>query len=159
MLPLVLQLAAIFLYDSCLSLFVNFASVVSVATPSRFFQNGFEVNINGCQRIRVFLESEQLRMIGIAPGFAAEYGTGEQAFAPECRETFDVKVLRVDGPQTHWLTWSQLSIPIRGRSRGYPWACCEGGVPAASCVLRGSPWTSAPDSRRNRTSRAFRMPG
>ena len=99
--PFVEQLAVGFLQPDCLCAPGNFGTVEGITAVGRLRVHGFEEGGDGCDGFCVRLKTEELRVMAVAFGFAAENFLRQQGLAPESDEAFGVEIFRVQGPESH----------------------------------------------------------
>ena len=69
--------------------------VEAIATFNRLGMHGGEIRVYGEARLRMRLETLQLRMAGVAARFAAEYCSGQQCLSPKRNEPLRIQILRM----------------------------------------------------------------
>ena len=79
----------------------DFFLIESVVAVVCFICDLFEVGAERPRRIFAFPEPEQLGMVCVSLGAAQENGLGKQAFPPCGEKALPVKIVGVEGPESH----------------------------------------------------------
>jgi hypothetical protein len=80
----------------------DFGAVEFIAAPRGFLMDRFEISGHGGHRFSVRAKTDELRMMPVAPGFAAQNFLRQQRLAPERDESFGIEIFRMEGPQAHF---------------------------------------------------------
>lgn len=85
---------------------VNFLKVEVVAAVNGFVIDGFEVEIQGPDRIGCVAEADELGVAGVAFCLSQQDFPGEQAFPPQGDQADGIQIGWVNGPEPHeFLDW------------------------------------------------------
>lgn len=79
----------------------DFTRVEGIAAGLGLGEHDAEISIDRCAGDRVSPEALKLRMMPIADGFAAQGSPRQEGFPPESDQAFRVKILGVEGPDSH----------------------------------------------------------
>jgi hypothetical protein len=79
----------------------NFRTVEFITAPRGLFVHGFEEGSERCHGFCVGLKPDELRVMPVAFGFAAQDLLRQQRLPPERDESLGVEVFRVQGPKPH----------------------------------------------------------
>lgn len=103
------------------------AAVEAVAARQRFGMHRRQVRVDRGQRLGVFTEALQLRVVLVAARLAAQHRTRQQGLAPERDQALRIEVPGVEGPEAHG----------RARQSGRGAAGARGGRSISGAVRRG----------------------
>jgi hypothetical protein len=72
-----------------------------ITAPACFLVHRFEEGCYGGDGLCVRLKSDELRMIPVTFGFAAQNFLRQQCLAPERDQPFGIEIFWMQGPQSH----------------------------------------------------------
>lgn len=99
--PFVKQLAVGFFQKDGFRIPRNFRIVEFIPAPGRLFVHGFEESGERGDRFCVRLETDELRVVAVTFGFAAQDFLRQQCLTPKRDESFGVEIFRVHSPESH----------------------------------------------------------
>jgi hypothetical protein len=99
--PFVKQLAVGFLEHNCFLAAANFRTVEGITASGCFLVHGFQECRDSGDGRRVRLKTDELRMMAVAFGFAAEDLLRQQRLAPKRDQALGVEIFRVQSPEPH----------------------------------------------------------
>jgi len=80
----------------------DFRGVEAIAAALRFGSQAGQERGDAGARIRLRLESSELRVVTVAPGSTRNDFLSEQGLTPDRDQAFRVEVLRMECPKSHW---------------------------------------------------------
>ena len=99
-LPLVFELARGTADPKAAADRAHLAAIEGVTTRLRLPQHRSQEGVDGRAREWVCLESMELRMVAVAPGFAAQDRARQQRFSPQRHEALRIKIFGMEGPES-----------------------------------------------------------
>ncbi|MEO5334995.1 MAG: hypothetical protein H7839_23525 [Magnetococcus sp. YQC-5] len=105
----------------------NAGGIEAVFTLLGLQTNPVQIGGDACQRIRLGLEAQQLRMMAVAPGLPTQDRLRQQRLAPDGNQSFGVQVLGMQGPESHGKRTSCVDGSRRHNRKGG--ADCSSRVP------------------------------
>jgi len=85
-------------------------AVESEAATLRLGVNVSEVGVDECDRVRPGLEAAKLGMMAIAASATLKDLASKERFPPERCEALGIEISRVDGPESHDLSFVQPNV-------------------------------------------------
>jgi hypothetical protein len=101
MLPFVLELTARGDDPAALTQWSDLRSVEGVSALFGFLLDNRQIAADRAARCGVFLKSQELRMVAIAPRDTTQDRARQQRLAPERHQALRIEMRRVDGPDPH----------------------------------------------------------